>query len=149
MRVEWAKCTKPAILALIEPSRSKFFRLRILADRSEWRDRFEREAKTVASLNHPHICVLFDTGHQATYHFLVMEYLEGETLAQRLWPTGIYAKQRHPPNGAWTCFAHQRTVCAATWNPSCIAADASWLLKVACPPSCREKRSPLRPTIWI
>ena len=55
-----------------------------LADRSELRDRFEREAKTVASLNHPHICVLFDTGHQDGTDFLVMEYLEGETLAQRL-----------------------------------------------------------------
>ena len=36
-----------------------------LADRAELRERFEREAKTVASLNHPHICTLFDTGHQA------------------------------------------------------------------------------------
>jgi eukaryotic-like serine/threonine-protein kinase len=55
-----------------------------LADRSELRERFEREAKTIASLNHPHICTLFDTGHQDDTDFLVMEYLEGETLAQRL-----------------------------------------------------------------
>src|SRR5882672_5426644 len=55
-----------------------------LADRSELRERFEREAKTIASLNHPHICTLFDTGHQDDIDFLVMEYLEGETLAQRL-----------------------------------------------------------------
>src|SRR5579863_844718 len=55
-----------------------------LADRSELRERFEREAKTVASLNHPHICTLFDIGQQDGIDFLVMEYLEGETLAQRL-----------------------------------------------------------------
>src|SRR6202521_3398011 len=55
-----------------------------LADRSELHERFEREAKTIASLNHPHICVLHDIGHQDGIDFLVMEYLEGETLAQRL-----------------------------------------------------------------
>jgi serine/threonine protein kinase/Tol biopolymer transport system component len=55
-----------------------------LADRSELRERFEREAKTIASLNHPHICTLHDVGHQDEIEFLVMEYVEGETLAQRL-----------------------------------------------------------------
>jgi eukaryotic-like serine/threonine-protein kinase len=55
-----------------------------LAGRAELRERFEREAKTIASLNHPHICTLYDTGHQDDIDFLVMEYLEGETLAQRL-----------------------------------------------------------------
>src|SRR3984957_6169877 len=55
-----------------------------LANRSELRERFEREAKTIASLNHPHICTLYDTGHQDDIDFLVMEYIEGETLAQRL-----------------------------------------------------------------
>src|ERR1700730_3025376 len=55
-----------------------------LADRAELRERFEREAKTIASLNHPHICTLFDTGDQDEIDFLVMEYIEGETLAQRL-----------------------------------------------------------------
>jgi eukaryotic-like serine/threonine-protein kinase len=55
-----------------------------LADRSELRERFEREARTIASLNHPHICTLHDIGQQDGTDFLVMEYLEGETLAQRL-----------------------------------------------------------------
>ncbi len=55
-----------------------------LAGNSVLRERFEREAKTIASLNHPHICTLYDTGHQDDTDFLVMEYLEGETLAQRL-----------------------------------------------------------------
>jgi Tol biopolymer transport system component/predicted Ser/Thr protein kinase len=55
-----------------------------LASRPELRERFEREARTIASLNHPHICVLHDIGQQDGIDFLVMEYLEGETLAQRL-----------------------------------------------------------------
>src|SRR6202162_4117135 len=55
-----------------------------LADRSELRERFEREEKTLASVNHAHSCTLFDTGHQDGIDFLVMEYIEGETLAQRL-----------------------------------------------------------------
>src|ERR1700681_1597449 len=55
-----------------------------LADSSELRERFEREARTIASLNHPHICTLHDIGHQNGTDFLVMEYIEGETLAQRL-----------------------------------------------------------------
>src|SRR6266478_3379364 len=55
-----------------------------LADRSELRERFEREARTIASLNHPHICVLHDIGQQDGTDYLVMEYLEGETLALRL-----------------------------------------------------------------
>jgi NTE family protein len=55
-----------------------------LAERAELRERFDREARTVASLNHPHICALFDIGHQDGTDYLVMEYLEGETLAERL-----------------------------------------------------------------
>jgi eukaryotic-like serine/threonine-protein kinase len=55
-----------------------------LADRSELRERLDREAKTIASLNHPHICVLHDIGQQDGIDFLVVEYLDGETLAQRL-----------------------------------------------------------------
>jgi serine/threonine protein kinase len=48
------------------------------------RERFEREARAVASLNHPHICTLHDVGRQDGVDFLVMEYLEGETLFDRL-----------------------------------------------------------------
>ena len=48
------------------------------------KQRFEREAKTISSLNHPHICTLYDIGSQDGIDFLVMEYLEGDTLAQRL-----------------------------------------------------------------
>ncbi len=48
------------------------------------KQRFEREAKIISSLNHPHICVLHDVGQQDGLDYLVMEYVEGETLAKRL-----------------------------------------------------------------
>ena len=48
------------------------------------KQRFEREAKTISNLNHPHICVLYDVGHQDEMDYLVMECVEGETLAKRL-----------------------------------------------------------------
>jgi Tol biopolymer transport system component/predicted Ser/Thr protein kinase len=50
----------------------------------ERRERFEREARTVSSLNHPHICTLHDIGRHDGIDFIVMEYIEGETLADRL-----------------------------------------------------------------
>jgi len=48
------------------------------------KQRFEREAKTISSLNHPHICVLYDVGHSDGIDYLVMECIEGEPLAKRL-----------------------------------------------------------------
>ncbi|HEY3216945.1 MAG TPA: protein kinase [Candidatus Eisenbacteria bacterium] len=55
-----------------------------LSANPEVRARFEREARAVSSLNHPHICTLHDVGHQDGVDFLVMELVEGETLARRL-----------------------------------------------------------------
>jgi Tol biopolymer transport system component/tRNA A-37 threonylcarbamoyl transferase component Bud32 len=51
---------------------------------AELRARFEREARIVSQLQHPHICVLHDVGSDGATEFLVMEYLEGESLANRL-----------------------------------------------------------------
>jgi Tol biopolymer transport system component len=55
-----------------------------LAQSGEVRQRFEREAKTISSLSHPHICALYDVGNQDGLEYLVMEFLEGETLTDRL-----------------------------------------------------------------
>ncbi len=55
-----------------------------LASHPEQRQRFEREARAVSSLNHPHICTLHDIGHQDGLDYLVMELIEGESLADRL-----------------------------------------------------------------
>src|SRR5437868_2904879 len=54
------------------------------SENPEMKQRFEREAQTIAGLNHPHICTLYDAGRQDGIEFLVMEYLEGESLAERL-----------------------------------------------------------------
>jgi Tol biopolymer transport system component/tRNA A-37 threonylcarbamoyl transferase component Bud32 len=51
---------------------------------AEARQRFEREAKTISQLSHPHICALYDVGREGETEYLVMELLEGETLAERL-----------------------------------------------------------------
>ncbi len=55
-----------------------------LSSSPEVLQRFEREAKTISQLSHPHICALYDVGHEGETEYLVMEYLEGETLADRL-----------------------------------------------------------------
>src|SRR5262245_35738874 len=55
-----------------------------LSSSAEIRARFEREAKTVSSLNHPHICTLHDVGREGDIDYLVLELIEGETLAARL-----------------------------------------------------------------
>ena len=55
-----------------------------LSSNAELRQRFEREARAVSSLNHPHICALYDVGHQDGIDYLVMEFIEGSPLSQRL-----------------------------------------------------------------
>src|SRR5712692_7939215 len=55
-----------------------------LAANPDLKQRFEREARAVSSLSHPNICTLHDIGHQSGVDFLVLEYLEGETLDRRL-----------------------------------------------------------------
>src|ERR1700688_3720708 len=62
-----------------------------LSSNPDLKQRFEREARAISSLNHPRICTLHDVGHQDDIDFLVMECLEGESLAERLrkWPLSL------------------------------------------------------------
>src|SRR6202158_3830333 len=64
-----------------------------LSDNPEAKQRFEREARTISSLNHPHICVLHDVGSQNGIAYLVMEYVQGETLEARLQKGPLPLKQ--------------------------------------------------------
>jgi Tol biopolymer transport system component len=64
-----------------------------LSDDPDLKARFEREARTISSLNHPHICTLHDVGHQNGTEFLVLELLEGETLVARLQKGALPLKQ--------------------------------------------------------
>jgi eukaryotic-like serine/threonine-protein kinase len=64
-----------------------------LSDNPEAKQRFEREARTISSLNHPHICTLHDVGSQDGTSYLVMEYVQGETLEARLQKGPLPLKQ--------------------------------------------------------
>ncbi|HEX9149573.1 MAG TPA: protein kinase, partial [Thermoanaerobaculia bacterium] len=55
-----------------------------LSENSAFRQRFEREARAISKLSHPHICTIHDVGNEAGVEYLVMEFLEGETLAERI-----------------------------------------------------------------
>jgi serine/threonine protein kinase len=80
---EWARFTAPAIPASNVRWQSRFS-LPFAAADPEFKARFDREARTISQLNHPNICVLHDVGESGGTSFLVMELLEGETLAERL-----------------------------------------------------------------
>jgi serine/threonine protein kinase len=59
-----------------------------LSSHPQFRERLEREAKAISKLSHPHICTLHDIGHDGAIDYLVMEYMAGETLADRLAENG-------------------------------------------------------------
>src|SRR5262245_18619869 len=71
--------------------------IKVLPERSsltpEARQRFEREARTISQLQHPHICALHDVGREGDTEYLVMELLEGETLAERLARGALHLEQ--------------------------------------------------------
>jgi eukaryotic-like serine/threonine-protein kinase len=87
-----------------------------LSEDPEAKQRFDREARTISSLNHPNICTLHDVGHQDGVDYLVMEYLEGQTLADRL-ARGLCRLSRSCDTGSKYATAWRRHI-AAVW---CIA----------------------------
>src|SRR6202161_4601369 len=64
-----------------------------MSENPEAKQRVDREPRAISSLNHPNICTLYDVGHQAGVDYLVMEFLEGETLADRLPKGPLTAEQ--------------------------------------------------------
>jgi Tol biopolymer transport system component len=81
---------------------NRYVALKMLAPAADLRARLEREARAVSALAHPHICSLYDLESDGAQHFLVMEYLEGETLADRL-------RRGHLPYPEWWRIADELT----------------------------------------
>jgi serine/threonine protein kinase len=79
-----------------------------LAADPQLRERFEREARAISSLQHPHICALFDIGGENEQDVLVLEYLEGETLADRLARAGAIPVADALKTGTEICDALDR-----------------------------------------
>ena len=72
-----------------------------IADSPEMRERFEREARAISALDHPNICILYDVSREGDLSFLVMQFLEGETLADRLMRAGKpLSDPSRPPSGS-------------------------------------------------
>jgi serine/threonine protein kinase/Tol biopolymer transport system component len=88
-----------------------------LSRNAQSRERFEREARATSALNHPHICSLYDVGEQDGLGYLVMEYIEGETLAARL------AKDPLPLNQALTLAVQMASALAAAHSRGIVHRD--------------------------
>ena len=95
--------------------------------------RFEQETKSISSLQHPNICVLHDVGSQDAIHFMVMEYVSGNTLDRMIPPGGLAAelatKYALQMADALAC-AHSAGIVHRDLKPSNIMIDNSGLVKV-------------------
>ena len=83
MQVGWERWTRASDTRLNRTVAIKVLPAHLASD-VERRQRFEREARIISRLDHPHVCALYDVGHESGREFLVMQYLDGETLADRL-----------------------------------------------------------------
>ena len=82
-----------------------------LSQNAEAKERFDREARSISSLSHPNICHLYDVGQQDGASYLVMEYLEGETLADRLCK-GPLSLEQVLKTGAEICEGLEKAHCS-------------------------------------
>jgi len=108
-----------------------------LARRSDFRERFQREARAISALNHPHICSLYDIGEQDGLDYLVMEYVEGESLAEMLkrdrlpldqaLRLAIAVRRFDPTNSPSIC---EPWALVQKWqSPSAFGVPFTWLLR--------------------
>jgi serine/threonine protein kinase len=98
-RAAWARCISRATRGWSALVAVKVLNAALVAT-PEAKTRFEREAKTISQLNHPNICTLYDVGHQDGIDYLVMEFLEGETLSDRLKNRGALPLQEFTKIGS-------------------------------------------------
>ncbi len=84
MQSEWAVWARSIVHADMRLDRTVPVKLLPVTSDPGLRQRFEREARTISSLSHPHICALYDVGHHDGTNYIVIEFLEDETLAERL-----------------------------------------------------------------
>ena len=82
----WARCIARSTPASIGPFAIKVLPS-LLSDAPEFRERFDHEARAISQLSHPNICTLYDVGREGDVHFLVMEYLDGQTRETHAAPT--------------------------------------------------------------
>src|ERR1700752_2750197 len=98
-----------------------------IASRDDIRQRFEREARIISKLSHPHICALYDIGSQNGIAYLVMEYIEGQTLAARIaqGPLALHESLRYAVQIADALdFAHRSHVTPRDLKPANIMLTA-------------------------
>jgi len=104
------------------------------SDQAEARERFEREARAIAALNHPNICQLYDVGSQDGVNYLVLEYLQGETLAEDA-VAGATVKTMRP---RWSRMTQRRhDLCPRT----CSRTGSGRLLTMEVCPNCSRPES--------
>ena len=100
----------------------------------EMKQRFDREAHAIASLNHPNICVLHDVGSDADHDFIVMELLEGETLAARLERGSAPASSRSriaPKSGSGASTGSGRSITKLVSRPFTIEESLGIAIQIA------------------
>jgi serine/threonine-protein kinase len=98
-------------------------------------ERFGHEARAAAGLSHPNIVAVFDSGSQAGVHYLVMEYVQGETLADTLRRQGVLEPCRAAEVGRWVCealgAAHARGLVHRDIKPANVLISQAGVVKVA------------------